>query len=164
MSKMSYGASLLIVVRSTVDGKPAKAEELRFPVRSFQVAGGAHRKIDLASTNEGSIGSEFEQARIYKNVILDLGSGAGTPPTELVNLSKSVKRDFSMSFTVSVYDDGGKPVRRYDLQSFATNFAEIPAPVGNTPPSLRARLILSSPRVLHGRRDEQRGIDLLEEV
>ena len=164
MSKMSYGASLLIVVRPAVSGKAARPEELRFPVRSFQVAGGAHRKIELSSTNEGSIGSEFEQARIYKNVILYLGSGAGSPSAELVNLSKSGRKDFSMSFTVSVYDDRGNPVRRYDLQSFATNFAEIPAPAGNTPPSLRARLLLSSPRVLHGRRDEQRGIDLMEEV
>ena len=162
MSKMSYGASLLIVVRTVADGKPARPEELRFPVHSFQVAGGAHRTIELSSTNEGSIGSEFEQARIYKNVILYLG--AGSPPGELVNLSKSGRKDFSMSFTVSVYDDRGNPVRRYDLQSFATRFAEIPAPVGNTPPSLKARLLLSSPRVLHGRRDEQRGIDLMEEV
>lgn len=161
MSNMSYGASLLIVVRSGVNQRP---EEMRFPVGSFQVTGGAHRRIDLTSTNEGSIASEFEQARTYQNVILYIKPDVNYPTTGLVNLSKSGKKDFSVSVTVSVHDDSGKPVRRYDLQSSAANFAEIPAPVGNTPPSLKTKLILNAPRVLHGKRDEQRGLDILEEV
>ena len=163
MSNMSYGASLLVVVRSQTNpnGRP---EELRFPVGSIQVTGGAHRKIDLTSTNEGSIASEFEQARAYNNVILYIKPDANYPATGLVNLSKSGKKDFSVSVTVTVHDDSGKPVRRYDLQSSAANFAEIPAPVGNTPPSLKTKLILSSPRVLHGRRDEKLGGDIMEDV
>jgi len=163
MSNITYGASLLIIVRSEANPK-GRPEELRFPVGSFQVSGGAHRKIELASTNEGKIASEFEQARTYKNVILYIKPDVNYPTAGLVNLSKSGKQDFSMSLTVTVHDDSGKPVRRYDLQSSASSFAETPAPVGNTPPGLKTKLILSSPRVYHGRRDEQQGIDWMEEV
>ena len=39
-----------------------------FKVESFAVKGGAKRLIELASTNEKSLISEFEQARSFKNL------------------------------------------------------------------------------------------------
>lgn len=46
------------------------------PLKSFQVIGGAARTIELRTTDDISISSEFEQARSYKNITLYL------PPRE----------------------------------------------------------------------------------
>jgi hypothetical protein len=42
------------------------------PVKAFSVKGGAKRLIDLASTDDLSLVSEFEQARNFKNISLYL--------------------------------------------------------------------------------------------
>jgi hypothetical protein len=57
------------------DGDSSKYVNLDLTVDSFEVHGGASRVIDLKTTDDISISSEFEQARALKNITLYL------PPT-----------------------------------------------------------------------------------
>ena len=164
MPNITYGASLLIVIHHPVNGKPdGRVETLRFPVRSFSVSGGADRRIDLTSTNESLIASEFEQARIYSNIIFFIQPSNDAPTNELINLSKSDKKNFTISFQVSVRDEA-ITLRMISLQSHATNFVETPVPVGGTPPLLKARFTLSSPDLAYGQRDEKLGHIVLKPI
>ena len=151
MSDFFYSAGLMLDVRKSDNAKP---EVLRFPVQAFQVTGGAHRKIEIDSTNEGAIGAEFEQARIYENVILFIKQGADSPTAELIKLAKSGRKGFLMNFVVSVFDKA-KRIRRYDLTSYKTSLAGVPVPVGATPAQFKAKMLLNAPEVWHGKRDEK---------
>jgi hypothetical protein len=134
---------------------------LGFGVDFFEVDGGANRKIDLDSTDEFNIGSEFEQARIYKNIIFYIR--ADSDSHKLIELSKSDKKDFFMSFSASVYSEA-KLIRKVEIQSSATNFAETPIPVGKTPPLLKAKMILNRITLLIGLFDEKRNVMHLESI
>jgi hypothetical protein len=57
------------------DGNSNKFVNLDLTVDSFEVQGGASRVIDLKTTDDISLASEFEQARTFKNITLYL------PPT-----------------------------------------------------------------------------------
>src|SRR5215203_2405173 len=57
------------------DGNSDKYVNLNLAVDSFEVNGGASRVVDLKTTDDISLASEFEQARAFKNITLYL------PPT-----------------------------------------------------------------------------------
>src|SRR4051794_37406158 len=117
MAKIEYRAELVIESGQKVAGQAqGKTETLNIPVHSFEVEGGANRKIELASLNEMALGLEFEQARIYTNFIFYI------PPTrdflidKLINLSKPEKKGFNLSFAVGVYSEG-RIVRQIEMFS-----------------------------------------------
>jgi hypothetical protein len=71
-----------------VDGDSDKYVNLNLPIDSFEVNGGASRVIDLKTTDDLSLSSEFEQARAFKNITLYL------PPT-----SDHTDRDAALALT-----------------------------------------------------------------
>jgi hypothetical protein len=155
MSDIVYG-DLLILIEKMVNGKPEGAPEPYGGfVDSFEVDGGADRKIEISSGIDFHISSEFEQARIYKNIILYIRPGGNTF-TKLLDLSKSGKKDFFMSFTVLVWSDIGHFTRKIEIQSFATNFAGTPIPVGKTPPLLKMKMMMNRIQLNIGVYDEKR--------
>jgi hypothetical protein len=163
MSDIVYG-DLLILIEKTVNGKPEGAPE-RYGgfVDFFEVDGGADRKIEISSALDFHISSEFEQARIYKNIILYMRPGGDTF-AKLLDLSKSGKKDFFMGFTVLVWSDTGHFTRQMEIQSFATNFAGTPIPVGKTPPLLKMKMMMNRIQLNIGRFDEKRKVMYLESI
>lgn len=157
MSKVVYHANLSIVIWK----KEELPDSLDFEVDFFEVDGGVNRKIEIGKTDEFNIGSEFYEARTYKNIILYIR--ADNESHKLIELFKSGKKDFSIFFSTLVWSNGHF-IRQMQIRSFATNFAEIPAPVGKTPPLLKAKMILNGIRLLIGTRDEKRDVMHLKEI
>jgi hypothetical protein len=154
MSNIDYHGSLKIIVQKIVGGKREWTPEiLGFGVDSFEVDGGADRKIEIGTAVDFNISSEFEQARAYKNIILYIK--ADSESHKLLELSKSGKKDFFMFFAVLVSSDEGHFIRKVEIQSSATNFAGTPIPVGKT---LKAKMTLNEIRLLVGVYDEKRKV------
>jgi hypothetical protein len=160
MSDTIYHGSLKIIVQKLIKGKREwTPESLGFGVDSFEVDGGADRKIEVSSGIDFHISSEFEQARSYKNIILYVQ--AGSESHKLLELSKSDKKDFFMFFAVLVWSDEGHFIRQIEIQSSATNFAGTPIPVGKT---LKAKMILNGIKLNVGVYDEKRNVMRLESI
>lgn len=73
-----------------------------FEVTSFAVKGGAKRLIELSSTDEVSLISEFEQARSFKNLIVFLSAGDIFSVNDLRHLVKN-NQSVSINFGVTEY-------------------------------------------------------------
>ena len=148
---MQYKAPLEIYVHHPVQGSTdTKLEWLQYDVHSFEVDGGAVRKIDLNSTDESVINNELEQARTYKNITLYMKSSKRSSTSKLIDLSKSSVKSFNAYFYVRVYKKSEvKPLRVTNLIA-KSSFIEMPTPVGDTPPSMKIRLSLDSIELYHG--------------
>ncbi len=72
------------------------------PVAYFGVAGGAKRIIDLKSTDDMSLMSEFEQARKLSNLKLYLPPDSKFSSGELIDIAHNNTK-FSMSLFVAAY-------------------------------------------------------------
>ena len=143
MSKITYIANLFMFVHyPEKEKKEDKIDHIKFPVHSFEVDGGANRKIVLASGNEQIIDSEFEQAQIHKNIIFYLKQNYEVPSAKLINLSKSDRKDFTVLFMVKAMK-GETSLRTLSLRTKAS-FSEAAAPVGGTPALLKMKLSFCS--------------------
>lgn len=105
MSNLEY-KSYLIITYCPSRKSDEKPEIISIPVHYFEVEGGASRKIDLTSTGEFSIATEFEQARIYSNFIFYIPPTKDFLAAKLINLSDTKGKHFNFSFSVSVYSEG----------------------------------------------------------
>ena len=72
------------------------------PVSYFSVKGGAKRFIDLTSTDDISLTSEFEQARKLANLKVYLPPGKGFSASDLMDIAHS-KSKMSISLFVSAH-------------------------------------------------------------
>lgn len=74
------------------------------PVSSFFVIGGSTRVIGLRSTGDNTLSAEFEQARIYKNLQLDISSpkNAVSVTADLMEMAFK-KAAFNLTFVVQAY-------------------------------------------------------------
>lgn len=155
MPKTKFEPELIITTHKQIDanGKATPGLDIMFiPVHSFEVEGGANRKINLNSATEGIIFSEFEQARNYKTMIFYI------PPTKdflglkLMNLATRNWQLFDFLFTVSVLTDG-KVTQTLSLSSRSASLRETPVPVGSTPALLRLKVRVKNPDMMHGQLD-----------
>ncbi len=161
MSNMKYEAELYIITKQGTDtkGNPVgnPVERINVPVHSFEVEGGASRKINLTSTNESSISSEFEQARTHTNFIFYIPPTKDFLAVKLISLSTPNWQLFEFTFVVNTYSKG-KKIQTLRITSEMASFREPPAPIGSTPPLLMAKVRLVRPELLHGQLDPKRKI------
>ena len=109
MADVKYKYQLFIIPSEQKDssGKIIRpSERINIPVDFFEVDGGADRKIDVTSGDEISIGLEFEQARIYKNLIFYIPPTKDFLAVKLIDLRKSGPEQFSITFAIGIYTDG----------------------------------------------------------
>ena len=156
MSNASYTATASILEKQPVDenGKPIKGAPIvdlsNIPIRSFSVVGGASRSINLDSTDDISISSEFEQARTYHNVTLFI------PPTKdftaviLFTLKSPITKFFALVFHVEIFS-GGKMTHSLVLQSYNAWLRKNPTPVGNKEALLMLEVQFDKVQLLHGK-------------
>lgn len=70
------------------------------PISSFSVIGGASRTIHVDSPNSLSIGSEFEQARKFKNIVLFMpGSPGASDMRVAIDLTRFAAEKVRVSFS-----------------------------------------------------------------
>jgi len=156
MSKTKYESELYIVTQQQLDAKGKQTVKgtdiITIPIHSFEVEGGANRKINLTSATEGVIFSEFEQARNFQTLIFYV------PPTndflgvKLMNLAGANWQPFDFCFTVSVVSNG-KRTQTLTLSSRAASIRENPVPVGSTPALLMVKVRVVRPDLTHGHLD-----------
>ena len=151
MSNMKYRAELHVVPH-TVSDEPT--ERLVLPVRSFEVDGGANRKIDLNSTDEISVTSEFEQARANKNFIFYIPPTTDFAPLKLVGLGNPLQF-FDMNFALDIYS-GHLKIQSLWIGADGAWLSPVPSPQGGTPPLLKAKVHFHDVRLLHGKYDPRR--------
>ena len=155
---MKYKSQLYIITHGTHDsagnliGDP---ERLDIPVHSFEVDGGANRKINLSSTNEIAISSEFEQARINKNITFYIPPTKDFLALKLIDLRKNGPETFDITFVISMYSKG-KVIQTLRISTDVAWFLRLPAPEGGTPPLLKAMVRFHSVQLLHGQYDPKR--------
>jgi hypothetical protein len=155
MPKTKFEPELYITTRQRIDanGKAVAATDiLLIPVHSFEVEGGANRKINLASVTEGVIFSEFEQARNYQTLIFYIPPTKDFLGVKLMNLAGKNWHPFDFIFSVSVFTDG-KRTQILSLSSRGASLRETPVPVGSTPALLMLKVRVTKPDLTHGQLD-----------
>jgi hypothetical protein len=145
---MKYQAELYIITRED-QSKDHNVERIDIPVHSFEVEGGANRKINLSAATEFSIASEFEQARTYTNFIFYIPPTKDFLALKLLGLSGKNFQLFEFTFVVSMYANGRK-IQTLRITSEMASFREPPTPTGGKPPLLMAKVRLVRPELLHG--------------
>ena len=159
MSKTKFEPTLIISTRqqTDADGKAIPAFDIiRIPVHSFEVDGGANRKIDLSMVTEGILFSEFEQARSYKKLIFYIPPTKDFMGLKLMNLATKNWHIFDLLFGVTVYTDG-KQTQILSLSSRNASLRETPVPVGKTTALLRLKVRVNKPDLSHGQFDPKTG-------
>ena len=154
MANIRYQSNLQIVnylKNAKLNDKP---EVFHVPVHSFEVDGGTERRIDLTSSDELTIGSEFEQARTYTNFVFYILPTKDFMAVRLMNIAQTNGKHFNLTFNVSVIADG-KVIRKLNLESYAARFLEAPLYVAGEPPLLKARVRLQYIRLEHGQSNGQ---------
>lgn len=151
MANMKYRAELHIIPHETGD---TASEKLVFPVHSFEVDGGANRKIALADTDEISVSSEFEQARANRNLVFYI------PPTKDFGALKLIAMGnplafFDMNFALDIYS-GHLKIQSLWIGADGAWLSPTPSPQGGTPPLLKAKVHFHDVRLLHGKYDPRR--------
>ncbi|MEZ5426858.1 MAG: hypothetical protein R2747_11365 [Pyrinomonadaceae bacterium] len=153
---MKYQTEAYIITHDSPSQADVKGERINIPVHSFEVNGGANRKINVHSTDEISISSEFEQARTHKNIIFYIPPTRDFLAVKLLSLrTPTTIRYFDMRLIVNVYS-GGIKTQSLRLGADSAWFSKIPIPVGNTPPLLMAEVHFHSAELLHGKFDRKR--------
>src|SRR4051812_37213278 len=105
---MKYKADLHIITHATTDNngkETSSAERIDIPLDSFEVDGGANRKIKLSSSDDISISSELEQARSFKNIIFYIPPTKDFLALKLIDIGRNFQF-FSTTLVVSSYLKG----------------------------------------------------------
>ena len=166
MAKTSYKSELEIILGKTVKfwGSSHDLEQrISVPVHSFEVTGGTNRKINLASADEVNVALEFEQARTFKNLVFYIPPTKDFLALKLIELANQQGREFAFYFFVSVYS-AGILTSAYSIETNSAYFLGTPAPIGGTPPLLRAKIKINSPYLSYGKADKKSGAVRLEEI
>ena len=159
MSNMKYESELYILTKeygyiNKVINADKPTERINIPVHSFEVDGGANRKINFTSTDEMTILSEFEQARAFTNFIFYVPPTMDFLAVRLMSLEKK-EEFFEIDFIVSVYSKGRK-IQTLRLSSDEVFFRETPIYIGGTPTLLMIKVHLARPKLLYGHFDPRR--------
>jgi hypothetical protein len=153
---MKYKAELYIITHELTDqnGKVIReVERIDIPVNSFEVDGGANRKINLASVDEVSVSSEFEQARSLKNIIFYIPPTKDFLALKLVDMTRhGIVEMFDITFVISIYSNG-QLIKALRISSEWAWFVKTPAPEGKTPPLLKAWVHFNTAQLLYGQLD-----------
>ncbi len=155
MSNMKYKAELYIITHERTDnsGKVIReVERIDIPVNSFEVDGGANRKINLATVDEVSVSSEFEQARSLKNIIFYIPPTKDFLALKLIDLTRDGLEGFDITFAISMYSNG-QLIKALRISSNFAFFIKPPAPEGKTPPLLKAWVRFNTAQLLYGQLD-----------
>lgn len=155
MSNMKYKAELYIITHEQTDqsGKVIReVERIDIPVNSFEVDGGANRKIDLTTVDEVSVSSEFEQARSLKNIIFYIPPTKDFLALKLIDLTKNGPERFAITFVISIYSNG-QLIKALRISAEHAWFTKTPAPEGKTPPLLKAWVRFNIAQLLYGQLD-----------
>ena len=158
MSNMQYKSELYIITHGQTDkdGKVVReVERIDIPVHSFEVDGGANRKINLNSADEISVASEFEQARSHQNIIFYIPPTKDFLALKLVDLRKNGPEQFDMTFVISIYSKG-RLIKTLRVSTSRAWFFRPPEPQGGTPPLLKAWVRFHQVKLLHGQLDASR--------
>ena len=120
------------------------------PVSQFAVKGGAKRKIDLTSTDDISLVSEFEQARSFKNISLYLPRTKGF---EWHHLWEIADHDLPVSIAFFTSGNIGRTVKhQFTLVCQNARITEQPVkePDWGKSEVLRVNLSLPEIKLVHG--------------
>jgi hypothetical protein len=161
MPDTKYEAELRVTYMVEENGNQWN-EKVSTLVQSFAVDGGANRTIDLGSTNDMSISSEFEQARTHKNVTVFIPPAKDFSAAILTRLGTQIKH-FEMTFVVCK-SFKGKKIETIWLMSSDTWFLRVPTPVGDTRPLLKADVRFHKADLLHGQFDRKRAKLVYKEI
>lgn len=122
------------------------------PVWFFKVKGGAKRVVDLTSTDDISLVSEFEQARTFKNLVLYL-----PPPKdfEWLDLIEIATHKLPVSIKFIAFGQKGKTLTHsFVLASKTANITESPLKrSAEKKLVLEVKLAISDIRLIHGSHD-----------
>lgn len=155
MSNMKYEGELHIITKEDPNDKDKSIEKLVFPIDSFEVDGGANRKIVLKSADDVSVTSEFEQARSHKNLVFYIPPMKDFQAAKLIALRAGGLQFFEMNFTLNIYS-GGKKIQSLWIGTENAWLLKTPTPEGSTPPVLRADIRFGNVDLLHGKYDPKR--------
>jgi hypothetical protein len=154
MSHTKYLGELHIIPHN--NGQDTPTEKLVLPIQAFEVDGGVNRMISLASTDDISVSSEFEQARANKNLVFYI---APTPDFRGVKLMQMGAGPgivfFDMNFTIDIYS-GHTKTQSLWIGTDEAWISPTPSPQGGTPPSLKAKIHFHEVHLLHGKYDPRR--------
>jgi hypothetical protein len=151
---MKYKAELYIITHQQTDkdGKIIRdVERINIPLHSFEVDGGANRKIELNSADEISVSSEFEQARVHKNIIFYVPPTKDFLAVKLVDIGRTPEW-FDITLVISIFSNG-KLIKALRFSSGQAWFSRTPAPEGKTPPLLKGIVRFHESQLLHGQFD-----------
>jgi hypothetical protein len=155
MAKVEYKFELYIITHEAKDTKGniiRDVERINIPVDSFEVDGGANRKISLTTRDEISTASEFEQARSFNNIIYYVPPTRDFLALKLVDLRKNGPEQFSMTFVISIYSNK-KLTKTLRLSAESSWFFRMPEPVGGEQPVLKLWMRFRDLQLLHGNYD-----------
>jgi hypothetical protein len=102
---MNYKAKLSYFV---AEGDAEKFVRLEIPVYAFEVDGGANRSIFVNSANDIGLTSELEQARAFKNIILNIAKGKNFDARAVTELSEMAAKEMTLNvlFAIERYSGG----------------------------------------------------------
>ena len=155
MAKTKFEPELIITTHKKIEANGKEVPHLdimNIPVHSFEVEGGANRKIELASVTEGILFSEFEQARNYKTMIFYIPPTKDFLALKLMNLATKNWQLFDFIFGVSIFSNG-KLTQALSIISRAASLRETPVPVSGTPALMRLKVRVKNPDLSHGQVD-----------
>lgn len=157
MSNARYEFEMYIITKEDPKNKDKSIERLNIPVHSFEVDGGAKRKLNLKEIDEISVSSEFEQARMFKNIIFYIPPTKDFLALKIIDLRSPMISFFEMTFVVNIYS-GGMRTQTLRFHNSSAWFVRVPAPVGSTPPLLKAEVHFHSEntQLMHGKYDTKR--------
>lgn len=157
MSNVRYEFEMYIITREDPNDKNKPTERLNIPVHSFEVDGGAKGKLNLKEIDEISVSSEFEQARMFKNIIFYIPPTKDFLALKIIGLRSNTIAFFEVTFVVNIYS-GRTRTQTLRLHCSPAWFVRVPTPVGNTPPLLKAEVHFHSgdAHLMHGKLDMKR--------
>jgi hypothetical protein len=153
---MKYKAELYIITHQQVDkngNATGETERINIPIHAFEVEGGANRKIVLASMDEISVTSEFEQARAYKNLIFYVPPTKDFLAVRLMEIGKELMH-FDITFVISVFSHG-KLIKALRFSPDGAWFSKTPTIEGGSPKLLKAWVRFHELQLLHGQYDSR---------
>lgn len=164
MSSMKYSALVSIHEKPQNGQQNISLVDLsKIPVRSFSVVGGTSRSIDLDSTDEFSMGNEFEQARRYNNITLFVPPTKDFTAVKLFTLRSSGLKFFTLFFQVSIHS-GGQLTQSLILETSHAWLLKNPTPVGNKEALLMLEVRFNNVQLLHGKLNQKSHEFVHEEI
>jgi len=165
MPNEQYKFEVMILTNRGGSPKDGPPDILSLPIHSFEVEGGANRKIETGSPNVISISSELEQARTFKNITFYVLPTKDFLAVKLIGLRSPEIKAFDVTFEVGVYS-GNMLTQNLFMHCARAWFVRVPTPIGGTPPLLKASVHFHSQdvKLSHGKYDAKKKVVVDEEI